>query len=569
MTKKITVLAILLFVLGAGLMAQPMGPTVIEGSTVSLVDSTVYNGIYRGVQCQFFLEPTTGNMVIGWYEYYGSSDPNPRRITMAISTDGGQTWQKYEEINNGVGDAMNGRYASVWGTSASPLMVYADRNPGGTNRNSRPVFVNDILGWGGGILNNTFVDDMENADTTLYSRYNSLAASADNENFMAVGSYHNADPGEALYCYISKDGGASWSSPKAVISAADADSGKSNYVYDVSSSGLGVGVSGDNFVMAVGLARYSNGDDLWQLVYTISEDAGATWSPVSLIPGAENLEFANSDVYFNFTSPLRDKDGGWHVFALGVDTTEDDGSFPQKYRAYDFRYDGSAWTINKFVLPAKFDNGLVAWGDYPADEEQRFSNTPSLGPDGTLYYVYTDLMDTTGTMGNLEKANFHLRVVYSEDNGTTWQGPVSLVENWNSPTVQGAARFADENLHVIFKDTLDDLYHLSIPTQTIKDLATGLETVSNLRPKSFHVYQNYPNPFNPVTNIRFDLPEKSHVRLTVYNALGQQVARLIDREMSAGFKGITWDASNMPSGIYFYRIEAGSYSQVKRMVLIK
>ena len=81
--------------------------------------------------------------------------------------------------------------------------------------------------------------------------------------------------------------------------------------------------------------------------------------------------------------------------------------------------------------------------------------------------------------------------------------------------------------------------------------------------------QKYPNPFNPVTTISYQLPEASTVTLTVFNTAGQEVALLIDGPVNAGFHTIQWDASDMASGIYFYRIKAGNFTDMKRMVVIK
>ncbi|MBI2278658.1 MAG: T9SS type A sorting domain-containing protein [Candidatus Brennerbacteria bacterium] len=85
-----------------------------------------------------------------------------------------------------------------------------------------------------------------------------------------------------------------------------------------------------------------------------------------------------------------------------------------------------------------------------------------------------------------------------------------------------------------------------------------------------HEYsQNYPNPFNPTTTIAFSLPDRSHVRLAVYNALGEEVAALVDEEIAAGTHKTTWDASGLPSGIYFVRMNAHTFTATKKMVLLK
>jgi hypothetical protein len=88
-------------------------------------------------------------------------------------------------------------------------------------------------------------------------------------------------------------------------------------------------------------------------------------------------------------------------------------------------------------------------------------------------------------------------------------------------------------------------------------------------PGSFSLDQNYPNPFNPTTTIRFSLAKASNVKLTVYNILGQKIAPLVDGYMSAGPQSVVFDASRFSSGVYSYRLEAGSFTKVAKMMLIK
>ena len=99
------------------------------------------------------------------------------------------------------------------------------------------------------------------------------------------------------------------------------------------------------------------------------------------------------------------------------------------------------------------------------------------------------------------------------------------------------------------------------------DAAVSAELVS--LPESYGLSQNYPNPFNPSTEIRFALPQDGYVTLKIYNSLGQEVASLIDGNAPAGYHTVQLDAGNLASGIYFYRITAGSFSQIKKMMLLK
>jgi hypothetical protein len=88
-------------------------------------------------------------------------------------------------------------------------------------------------------------------------------------------------------------------------------------------------------------------------------------------------------------------------------------------------------------------------------------------------------------------------------------------------------------------------------------------------PAFYTLSQNYPNPFNPTTTIHFVLPHKSHVTLTVYNTLGQRVAVLVNNETAAGSHEVLFDAANLASGMYFYRLHAGGFVSVKKLVICK
>ncbi len=100
-------------------------------------------------------------------------------------------------------------------------------------------------------------------------------------------------------------------------------------------------------------------------------------------------------------------------------------------------------------------------------------------------------------------------------------------------------------------------------------VATGVAVQNSTIPAVYALSQNYPNPFNPSTQINFAVPKAGHVELTVYNAIGQRVAELINRPLDAGNYLAKFDASKLSSGIYFYAIRAGSFFQAKKMILLK
>lgn len=101
------------------------------------------------------------------------------------------------------------------------------------------------------------------------------------------------------------------------------------------------------------------------------------------------------------------------------------------------------------------------------------------------------------------------------------------------------------------------------------DMVTGYNGTQIETPDGYRLYENYPNPFNPSTVIKFSLPGAGKIKLTVYNALGREVQVLFNGIKQAGTHEITFDADNLPSGVYFYRLSAGNFTDTKKMVLVR
>lgn len=98
---------------------------------------------------------------------------------------------------------------------------------------------------------------------------------------------------------------------------------------------------------------------------------------------------------------------------------------------------------------------------------------------------------------------------------------------------------------------------------------TGINDESPSMPNQIELWQNYPNPFNARTSIEYALPFNSHVRIIIYNLLGQSIETLVDRDQSAGYHQVLWDAAEAPTGVYFYRIEAAGFTATRKMLLAK
>jgi len=103
----------------------------------------------------------------------------------------------------------------------------------------------------------------------------------------------------------------------------------------------------------------------------------------------------------------------------------------------------------------------------------------------------------------------------------------------------------------------------------IRGSVTSSDDPKNILPLAYDLYQNYPNPFNPSTIINYQLAVGSQVTLKVYGVLGNEVATLVNEKKPAGTYELKWNAANLPSGVYFYRIQAGSFVETKKMILLK
>jgi hypothetical protein len=179
--------------------------------------------------------------------------------------------------------------------------------------------------------------------------------------------------------------------------------------------------------------------------------------------------------------------------------------------------------------------------------------------------------------------HYNLWYATSQDLGTTWSAPTELSNSQDalfSVTNQWLTKPTSSTYraHVLYlQDTSAGEWvgsqgvHASVPWiyRTI-DFAntTGIIGGAN-SPKKFSVEQNYPNPFNPATTIAFHVPSSSVVSVKVFDVLGREVATLLNEEKSAGDYSVQFDASKLSSGVYIYRLQAGSFTDSKKMVLMK
>ncbi len=269
-----------------------------------------------------------------------------------------------------------------------------------------------------------------------------------------------------------------------------------------------------------------------------------------------------------------------------------------------FLNDNTGYAMGSEAATKTTSNGGANWGGGlfwgPGNyvfSECHFFNSGS----GYVLSSYSQSPPGTGSSGSIYKANSmsSWQSVWSVSsrylNGMTFKGndtAYAVVGGWNGtsnePKILRSTNGGNnwlQQISPVTNQSFSDVYFVDnkygfavgrsgviIKTGTAGII--GINIISNLSPKEFNLSQNYPNPFNPVTKIRFDIPqdvksETSNVQMIVYDAIGREISKLVDQQLQPGSYEVDWNASAYPSGVYFYRITAGEFTQIRKMILLK
>ncbi len=149
-------------------------------------------------------------------------------------------------------------------------------------------------------------------------------------------------------------------------------------------------------------------------------------------------------------------------------------------------------------------------------------------------------------------------IFLSRDNGSSWTAVDSgLADTYVcSLFANGPYLYAGTFMHGVWR-------------RPLAEILTGVKASNTEVPGSFSLSQNYPNPFNPTTTIGYAVPVHTHVKVVVFDILGRLVETLVDGERQPGHYEVTFDASRLPSGIYFYRLQAGNFSETRKLAFVK
>jgi hypothetical protein len=143
------------------------------------------------------------------------------------------------------------------------------------------------------------------------------------------------------------------------------------------------------------------------------------------------------------------------------------------------------------------------------------------------------------------------------------KGEISLNVEYNPIDFNGSI----DTIYIVSKDSVQMVAKQVVLIGNPK--TTAVENDNSKKIVAYKLLQNYPNPFNPATTISYEIPKTSFITLKVYDILGRQVKTLVNKEMNSGSYETKFDASSLTSGIYFYSLQAGSFSQSKKMILLK
>jgi hypothetical protein len=345
-------------------------------------------------------------------------------------------------------------------------------------------------------------------------------------------------------------------------------------------------------------SRSTDGGTVWSSPARISDTGGDCLDGDNTVEGAVPAVGPNGEVYLAWSGPLgimfdRSTDGG-STFGKDIDVTSQPGGWdfdvPGIYRCNGLpvttcdvsrsKYRGNVYVLwsdqrngidNTDVFLIISTDGGTTWGPVRRVNDDLTATHqffPWLAVDqanGNLYVVFYDRRNTTGIGTEVYLAR-------STDGGATF----SNTKISSSPFSPSSTVFfgdytniaaANGSIYPIWMRL--DTARLSVWTALVKDtLATGVEMEPAIA-AGFSLGQNYPNPFNPSTTIRYGLPHRSNVTLTIFSMLGQEVMTLVAGEQSGGVYEVRLNATGLASGVYIYRLSAGEYVATRKFAVVK
>ena len=497
------------------------------------------------------------------------------------STNQGTAWQKrVGHMAAGLGANTNGRYPSMTLSNGTKT----------ANKDSVLVEVQFPLLVGGafggliysvdpGVGAASPIAAIDTAGVAWTSQFRSWASTNSNHVWM---SSFNGFTGKLTTFLTSSDGITfTKSNPKQFADSVYGHLGTTYYIADY------FGTYRNSTTYAGNLAHFAYAAATDTATYTLgissSTDKGTTWSNLDVVNWHTLTGFATGKIGSN-DSPTQpssnaiavDSAGGIHWAALFIDTT----TTPNKWSVYDiYKAVGGSWAATKVrdmqthenyyygstlnQTGIELETAVSQNGNYVVfkwiEDGQGASFKDSVAIPDVWVSVWNKAKKTWTTPANVTASASvvdqvtHVAPICDND------GTIYLMRNMESPSVAGSNPLVpNENnatINYFAKYTINPL--------------TGVIRKDVPVAGTFELQQNYPNPFNPATQISFTLPVSGETTLKVYNMLGQEVASLLSGFKQAGSYFVEFNASKLASGVYLYRLQSGSFSSTKKMVLMK
>ncbi len=311
-----------------------------------------------------------------------------------------------------------------------------------------------------------------------------------------------------------------------------------------------------------------------------STDSGTSWIQTLLGPrGVFSLALNGNNVFAgtnyglylstnNGTSWTGISLGGSKVFSLAVNGnnvfagTGDPGN-----GVYISTNNGTSWTqtsLNSVSVVSLAVNGNYVFAGSGGYGVYLSTNNGTTWAQTSLINQYVNALAVNGN--SVFAGNWYPNGVYvSNNNGTSW-----------TQRNEGLSNLTVRALCILNNYIFAGIAGNSVYRRPLSELV-GIHPISEQLPEHFALYQNFPNPFNPTTKIKFDVPANLTlsgakgliVKLTIFDLLGRELATLINEPLNPGTYEAEWDASNYPSGVYYYRLTASSFSESRTMILLK
>jgi hypothetical protein len=411
----------------------------------------------------------------------------------------------------------------------------------------------------------TWGTDTRLTNDTAFSIHPSISVSG---LFVHVTWTDKRDGTHEVYYKRSTDGGLSWGADTRLR---DVLTGTSYNYSSITTSGSNLHVVWFDWRdgnAEIYYKKSTDNGDTWSADTRLSNNAGLSFIPVVAVSGS-NVHV----VWYDSTN------GNWEIYykrstdngtSWGADTRLTNNSSDSKWPS--ITVSGSivhvAWTDNRSgtygIYYKRSTNGGTSWSsDVSLTRKNYFNIYPCLTVNGTnVHLVYQNL----NNHGN----GYDIMYNTSINNGSSWGTEVQLTNNASASTYASIV-FSGSALHVIFMDDRNGNNEIYYKEKLNAPIGGPLEITNKNSeiPTVYALFQNYPNPFNPSTKIRFALPVSSIAKLVIFDELGRELETLVNEQLNSGTYEAVWSSTKFSSGIYFYKLTAGEYSQTNKMILLK